>query len=87
VTCYLVCLDQPLGSAHPLGTAQHYLGTTINLDQRIQIHREGRGARILAAAVQRNIGFEVVRTWPGGRDRERQLKALHNPRRLCPRHG
>jgi hypothetical protein len=83
--CYLVHLDQPLGSAHPLGRARHYLGTTINLDRRLAQHRDGTGARILAAAVQRGIGFDVVRTWDGGRDVERQLKAQHNPRRMCPR--
>lgn len=82
---YLVHLDQALGSTRPRGRAQHYLGTTINLDQRLQTHREGRGARMLAAAVQRGIGFDVVRTWPGGRDVERRLKAQRNAPRMCPR--
>jgi len=83
--CYLVHLDQPLGSDHPKGRAGHYLGTTINLDRRLAVHREGRGSRMLAAAAQRGIAFDVVRTWPGGRDVERQLKRQHNPRRMCPR--
>jgi hypothetical protein len=58
--------------------------TTINLDRRLAQHREGTGARILAAAAARGIGFDVVRTWPGGRDVERQLKRLRNAPRLCP---
>ena len=87
MTVYLVCLDQPLGSAHPLGGAGHYLGQTINLEQRLETHRAGLGAKILAAAVERGIGFDVVRTWEGGKEVEKALKRLHNPRRLCPRHG
>jgi predicted GIY-YIG superfamily endonuclease len=83
--CYLVHLDQPLGSDHPKGRAGHYIGTTINLDRRISQHREGTGARMLAAAVQRGIDFSVVRTWPGGRDVERQLKRQHSANRMCPR--
>jgi hypothetical protein len=83
--CYLVHLDQRLGSDHPLGSAGHYLGTTVNLDRRLEIHRTGKGARILAAAVERGIGFDVVRTWPGGRDVERQLKRQRNAPRMCPR--
>jgi hypothetical protein len=43
------------------------------------------GARILAAAVDRGIGFDVVRTWEGGRELERRLKDLHNAPKLCPR--
>jgi putative endonuclease len=85
VTCYLIHLDQPLGSSHPLGRARHYLGTTINLDQRLAQHRDGTGARILAVAVERGIGFDVVRTWPGGREVERALKAHHNAPKWCPR--
>jgi hypothetical protein len=83
--CYLVCLDQPLGSSHPLGSARHYLGTTINLDQRLATHREGRGARMLAAANQRGIAYDVVRVWPGGRETEKRLKAQRNAPRMCPR--
>jgi predicted GIY-YIG superfamily endonuclease len=82
---YLVHLDRKLGTDHPKGGAGHYLGTTINLDRRLAQHRDGTGARILAAAAARGIGFDVVRTWDGGRDVERQLKRQHNPRRMCPR--
>ena len=82
---YLIHLDTKLGYSHPKGGAGHYLGATINLDRRLAQHREGTGARILAAAAERGIGFDVVRTWDGGRDVERQLKRQHNPRRMCPR--
>jgi hypothetical protein len=81
---YLVHLDRRLGSDHPKGAARHYLGTTINLDRRLTQHRDGTGARMLAAAAERGIGFDVVRTWPGGRAEERRLKNQHNARRMCP---
>jgi hypothetical protein len=49
-------------------------------------HRAGRGARILAACVQRGIGFHVVRTWPDAdRSFERRLKRQHNAWKHCPR--
>jgi predicted GIY-YIG superfamily endonuclease len=85
VTVYLVCMDQRLGSGHALGGARHYLGQTINLEQRLECHRAGLGAKILAAANRRGIAYDVVRTWEGGRDEERRLKALHNAPKLCPR--
>jgi predicted GIY-YIG superfamily endonuclease len=74
-----------LGSDHPRGGCQHYLGTTTNLANRLETHRAGKGARMLAAAVERGISFDVVRTWPGGRDVERRLKAQRNAPRMCPR--
>jgi hypothetical protein len=43
--CYLIHLETKLGSDHPNGSAGHYLGTTVNLDQRLACHREGRGGR------------------------------------------
>jgi hypothetical protein len=82
--CYLVHLDQKLGTDHPRGGARHYVGTTINLDQRLETHRAGKGARMLAAAVDRGITFDVVRTWPGGRETEKRIKAQRNAPRLCP---
>jgi predicted GIY-YIG superfamily endonuclease len=82
---YLIHLETRLGSDHPNGSAGHYLGQTVDLDRRLAQHREGTGARILAAAIERGIDFEVVRTWPGGRDTERRLKRLRNSPRLCPR--
>jgi hypothetical protein len=81
---YLICLERKLGSSHPRGAAGHYLGTTIDLDRRLATHREGRGARMLAAANERGIAYDVVRTWPGGRDVERRIKRQRNAPRLCP---
>jgi hypothetical protein len=83
-TTYLIHLDRRPGSGHPLGTAGHYVGQTVDLDRRLETHRAGKGARLLAAAVERGIGFDVVRTWPGGRETEKRIKRQRNAPRLCP---
>jgi hypothetical protein len=76
---YLLHLDRPLGG--PVHFARHYVGHTQNLNRRLETHRAGLGARILAAANERG---RVVRTWPGGRDVERQIKRQRNAPRMCP---
>lgn len=77
---YLVHFERPL--AH----AQHYLGwTQCDLDERITRHRGGDGARLLAVANERGIGWEVVRVWPGAkRSVEQKYKRAKHNRRLCP---
>jgi predicted GIY-YIG superfamily endonuclease len=68
----------------PLYHARHYLGSTSNLDQRLDEHRRGQGARLLEVITELGIGFEVARTWTGDRKLERTLKARKNAPRLCP---
>ena len=84
---YLVCFDGVLGDlANPKGRAGHYLGWADDVGARMAEHRAGRGARILAACVDRGIAFDVVRTWVDvDRNFERRLKRQHNAWRLCPR--
>lgn len=80
-TIYLLHFEQPLSTAH---TCQHYLGWCLDLDVRLKAHRAGRGARLTQIAVERGIGFEVVRTWPGDRTLERRLKNRKESPRFCP---
>lgn len=80
-TVYLLHFERPIS---PLHTCQHYLGWCLDLDARIAAHRSGAGARLTQVAVERGIGFEVVRTWPGSRTFERLLKARKDTPRLCP---
>ena len=83
--CYLLHFSTKLGNpANPYAMAQHYLGTATDLAERLAEHRAGGGAKITAAAAVRGIGFDVVRTWPGGRDLERRLKRRKEGPRLCP---
>ena len=82
---YLLHFDHKLGNlANRYAQAQHYIGTARDLDSRIAEHKAGSGAAITAAAVHRGIGFDVVRTWSGGRQLERKLKNRKEAPRLCP---
>ena len=82
---YLLHFDQKLGNpTNRYAMAAHYIGTAHDLDARLAEHRAGAGARITAAAAQRGIGFDVVRTWPGGRDVERRIKRRKEGPKLCP---
>lgn len=84
-TVYLIHFDAPLGNtSNPRGQARHYIGYTDDLPARIETHRRGNGAAIMAAVRRAGIGWEVVRTWAGGRDLERRLKRRKKARCLCP---
>jgi len=78
---YLLHFDAPISENH---TTQHYIGSTDNLTARVWDHKRGQGARLCEVAKERGIGFEVVRTWEGGRKEERQLKNQKQGPRLCP---
>lgn len=79
---YLYHFDEAIGSEKH--TAQHYLGSCVDLRKRDGLHRSGKGAKILAWCITHGIGIRVVRTWYGGRRLERKLKARHNSKKLCP---
>jgi predicted GIY-YIG superfamily endonuclease len=64
--------------------AGHYLGSAKDLDHRLGEHARGQGARLTQVAVERGISWDLVRTWPGGRQQEYRLKRQHNGPRLCP---
>jgi hypothetical protein len=83
---YLLHFDRPVNTARP---ARHYIGYADSGDSlvsRLDQHRRGLGARIVAALMSRGGDFEVARTWPGAdRSTERRLKNFKNaPGRLCP---
>lgn len=89
---YLLHFTQPLTRSRPGGgkpvEVGHYLGYTPdhNLHNRIETHREGMGARICAAVVERGGELLHVRTWEGGDYyHENWLKSQHiNAGHLCP---
>jgi hypothetical protein len=74
---YLIHLDQPVGHA------QHYTGWYQD-PRRLEHHRQGTGAKLLAVAAQRGIGWRVVQEIPGDRNLERQLKNRGGARKRCP---
>ncbi len=84
--CYLIHWQPAIGNlSNPRGTASHYLGSTKKpVGDRLREHQLKLGTRITKAAVERGRELVLVRTWRGGRARERQLKKLHNNPLLCP---
>jgi len=64
--------------------AKHYVGWTNDLDARLKEHADGHGARLLAVLKSAGITWRCVRTWPGGRKLERQLKNRKEAPKLCP---
>jgi predicted GIY-YIG superfamily endonuclease len=77
-TIYLVHFERPYKHA------RHYLGWTIDLDNRLTQHANGQGARLLEVIQQAGIQWTLARTWRGTRVRERQLKCQGGAARLCP---
>jgi len=77
-TIYLLHLDKPLRHAW------HYVGLADDLPARLERHASGNGARMLAVCRERGIGWQLVRTWEGGRKFERQLKNRKEAPKLCP---
>jgi len=64
--------------------AGHYICSTANLDERLEAHRKGSGARLMAVLRERGIGFVLARTWSGDKQKERAIKKFRNGRALCP---
>ena len=77
-TVYLLHFDRPF-----YGPMRHYVGFTQDLDQRLKGHREGTGCVTTRRAFEQGIAFSLVRTWPGTRKLERQIKAC-GPSNYCP---
>jgi len=76
--------------------SRHYVGYSQRWVWRIWQHRAGRGARLLAVCMERDIPWDVAVvcrciTWRGrdytGRDMERLLKRTRHHARWCPRCG
>lgn len=81
-TVYLLHFDRPYKHA------KHYLGWASNLEARLQHHRDGSGANLLAVLKREGIGFTLARTWsPADRHRERQIKNQGGLSRSCPTCG
>lgn len=81
-TVYLLHLSEPFGHA------RHYTGFAAGggrgLARRLAKHGTASGARLLAVAREAGITWELARTWPGTRTRERQLKTQGGAARRCP---
>ena len=88
---YLVHFDQvymPYPGAAPRDCAGHYTGRVRGgpraLAKRLAQHGTEHGARLMLAVRRAGITWQLARTWPGGADRERQLKRQGGAARRCP---
>lgn len=78
-TIYLIHFDEPYRHA------KHYLGWTRDLEARLELHRNGRGARLMSIVSGAGIGWIVARTWERQtRVEERRLKNRGGSARHCP---
>ena len=68
----------------PYQHARHYLGWTQDLQNRLDLHQKGQGARLLAVVKEAGIAWSLSRTWSGDRSRERQIKRMGGLSRSCP---
>ena len=86
-TLYLIHFTQPYRakSGKKQKTAQHYLGYTINIENRMALHRSGQGAKLLRVCKQEGITWEIARVWPGeGRETEKKFKRRGHFKTICP---
>jgi predicted GIY-YIG superfamily endonuclease len=80
---YLIHFEQPYQHA------RHYLGFVdggeAELERRLECHRRGSGARLMAVITQAGIDWVLARTWPDAtRTQERRFKKNGASTRLCP---
>jgi predicted GIY-YIG superfamily endonuclease len=68
----------------PYKHARHYTGSAHDLQDRLDRHAKGQGARLLAVIQAAGITWELARTWAGGRQKERTLKKQGGATRRCP---
>ena len=86
-TVYLLHFDRlyvPYPGAPLRDCAGHYVGWAKNVKRRLAEHAAGHGARLLAVVREAGIGWQLARMWPGGRERERQIKRQGGHARKCP---
>lgn len=90
MTVYILHLDAPLAQGPDPRTvrpraAGHYTGYAARLQERLEHHAQGTGARFTQVCVERGITFQLARVFDGAdRAFERKLKNTKNVARYCP---
>jgi hypothetical protein len=88
---YLLHFDAvyvPYPGAPRRDCAEHYTGRVRGgpraLGRRLKQHGTESGSRLMLAVRAAGITWQLARTWPGGSDREKQLKRQGGASRRCP---
>lgn len=71
---YVYVLEMTPKLAH----ARYYIGTTSSVPDRVKMHIDGRGAKIIRAAVASGRKVTVAYVCLGGYELERRLKRFHD---------
>src|ERR1035438_7593997 len=77
-TVYLLHFDRPYKHA------RHYIGWALDVRRRLTEHAAGRGAHLMSVIKDAGITWQLARTWPGDRNRERAIKRKGGASRCCP---
>jgi predicted GIY-YIG superfamily endonuclease len=81
---YIFHFNAPLGNlANRRAQARHYCGFAENLDARLKKHMNGKGAKIVAAALSQGLIFEIYH-WPACLAQEKLVKAHKRTADFCP---
>lgn len=88
-TVYLLHLDDPFWSLSHTYCWTHYIGHARQggLVARLEAHASGQGAKFTRLARKAGCTWHLARTWPGDRNRERQVKRQGGASRFCPSCG
>lgn len=71
--------------AEPLAHANHYIGWTDSICNRLIHHLEGSGARLMQVIKEKGIGWTLARVWEdASRNFERKLKNMKSADTYCP---
>jgi predicted GIY-YIG superfamily endonuclease len=89
-TVYLCCSRRRYQTSTGRLVHLHYVGATEDFRKRIQAHRRGTGARLLAVLNEAGVRWSVVRTWTFERSAEawefeKKVKRAKNHSKFCPR--
>lgn len=83
-TVYLFHFERPLGNvANVRAQARHYVGFAEDFERRMAVQLAGKGAKLVAAAMQQGIPYELHH-WPACLAVEKLIKRTKKTALYCP---
>lgn len=82
-TVYLLHFSRPFGRGK--SQAQHYIGFTRNLEDRVEDHTKGRGSKLIRLVTEEGTVITVAKVWKDvDATFEYRLKNRGGAKRICP---